>query len=483
MTTELTPAQLGSDAGRFARLRADEYGYLDEHGHTYLDHTGAGLPSRSQLAAHAARISGDCFGNPHSDNPTSAASTELVERTRARVLRHLNADPAEYAAIFTPNATGACRLVGEAFPFRRGSRFVLPLDNHNSVNGLREFARAGRARVVHVPFTTPDLRIGDDAMAAALAGGSARAGRGAPLGRAGLLAYPAQSNFTGVRHPLEWIEAAHAHGYAVLLDAAAYLPTAALDLSEVKPDFVTVSWYKVFGYPTGVGCLVARRDALELLRRPWFSGGTIHVVSAQGGWHRMAEDESAFEDGTLNFLAVPDVATGLDHLDAIGLPAVSAHVTGLTGRLLDALRDLRHSNGAPLVRVYGPEDTDRRGGTIALNILDPDGHVVDERAVGRDSSARGISLRTGCFCNPGAGEEAFAISRRLLRGRRIGRMSGTLDDYLTRLGLPSGGAVRVSLGVPSSPEDLAVLLGFVEDTYRDRPASAAAVRLNPRLRC
>lgn len=37
----------------------------------------------------------------------------------------------------------------------------------------------------------------------------------------------------------------------VLLDAAAYIPTNRLDLSVVKPDFVTMSFYKVFGYPTG----------------------------------------------------------------------------------------------------------------------------------------------------------------------------------------------------------------------------------------
>ena len=36
-----------------------------------------------------------------------------------------------------------------------------------------------------------------------------------------LFAYPAQSNFTGVKHPLEWIAAAPARGYRVLLDAAA----------------------------------------------------------------------------------------------------------------------------------------------------------------------------------------------------------------------------------------------------------------------
>ena len=60
--------------------------------------------------------------------------------------------------------------------------------------------------------------------------------------RRGLLAYPAQSNFSGVQHSLDWIQTAHEHGYDVLLDAAAYVPSNRLDLSVVKPDFVAVSW-------------------------------------------------------------------------------------------------------------------------------------------------------------------------------------------------------------------------------------------------
>ena len=98
------------------RLRATEYSYLDAGGHVYLDYTGAGLPARAQLAAHAERIRGSCFGNPHSDSPASAASTELVERARLAVLAHFSALPDEYAAIFTPNATS--RLEGsEMFRF------------------------------------------------------------------------------------------------------------------------------------------------------------------------------------------------------------------------------------------------------------------------------------------------------------------------------------------------------------------------------
>jgi selenocysteine lyase/cysteine desulfurase len=457
-------------------LRAAEYAYLDRGGHTYLDYTGAGLPADAQLRVHATRVRGGCFGNPHSENPTSSASTELVEQARAAVLAYFNASASEYAAIFTPNATGACRLVGEAYPFRPLSRFVLTADNHNSVNGLRVFARARGAAVSYVRLSPADLRVGERDVAAALG----RGGR-----RRGLFAYPAQSNFSGVQHPLGWVGLAQAAGYDVLLDAAAFVPANRLDLGAVKPEFVTVSFYKMFGYPTGVGCLLARRDALARLRRPWFSGGTIWGVSVQGGWHRLLDDEGAFEDGTLNFLSIPDVITGLAWISDIGIDLIHRRVGYLTGWLLDCLAGLKHADGAPMVRLYGPRDNQARGGTVAFNFLDPRGVVVDERAVARDTSAAGISVRTGCFCNPGAGEWAFGLSRRDVRGAWwrgfLRRNMRTVDDYLGLIGLPSGGAVRVSLGLVSDLGDLDRFLDFAERTYRDAQPDGSG--LAPRLRC
>ncbi|WBB63084.1 aminotransferase class V-fold PLP-dependent enzyme [Streptomyces sp. WMMC500] len=469
----------------FAELREREFGYLDEGGHTYLDHTGAGLPPRSLVAGSARRITGGLFGNPHSESPASRASGDRLAEAREAVLRYFHADPAEYAVIFTPNATGALRLVGEAYPLGRGSRLVLSLDNHNSVNGLREYARARGATVEYVPLRSPDLGIDEDRMRAAL---SVRARRpGVPYGPhrpRGLLAYPAQSNFTGVQHSLDWIAVAQAHGYDVVLDAAAYVPTNSLDLGRHRPDFTVVSWYKLFGHPTGVGALIARRPALARLRRPWFAGGTIYAVSAQAQWHVLADDEAAFEDGTVNFLAIPDVTAGLAWIERVGIDRVHDHVDALTGRLLAGLRTLRHGDGSPLVRVYGPDRADtedvQRGGTVALNVLGADGRVVDERVIIRDSAAYGISLRTGCFCNPGAGEAAFDLSPRRLR-RAARRRLGSLEDYLELLHLPSAGAVRVSLGVASQPGDVETFLSFVTQTYRDRIPDVAG--LAPRLGC
>ena len=102
--------------------------------------------------------------------------------------------------------------------------------------------------------------------------------------------------------------------------------------------------------------------------------------------------------------------------------------------------------------IYGPRTWQRRGATITLNFLHPDGSVIDERHVDRVAGRHNVSLRTGCFCNPGAGEIAFTIARETLVGGEFGD-GMTLEDYIHAIGLPSGGAIRASLGtrLPTSP--------------------------------
>jgi selenocysteine lyase/cysteine desulfurase len=471
-----------STTTKLDELRATEYAYLDKQDHVYLDYTGSGLAADVQRCAHEQRLAGTLCGNPHSVNPTSEVPTQLIEQARARILAHLRASPDEYAVIFTPNATGAARLVGEAYPFSRRTKLLLTADNHNSVNGLREFARRRHTKTVYVAAKPPELRIDSAVLKSALRRRSPCATLFGPgkAGRRGLFAYPAQSNFSGVRHPLSWISLAQKHGYDVLLDAAAYLPTGTLDLSIVQPEFLIVSWYKLFGYPTGVGCLVAKRSALARMSRPWFSGGTIKAVAVSIPWHEMAPDESAFEDGTLNFLSIPDVTFGLDWLASIGMQVIATRVRCLTGWFLDRLTRLEHSDGSPMIRIYGPKDTEARGGTITFNFLDAAGEVFDERLVAAESAAERISLRTGCFCNPGAAENALGLGvsnfRQLWHSK-----TASLDEIIRLLGLPSGGAIRVSFGLVSTAEDVDRFFAFAVKTYRDRLTSAEG--LQPRDRC
>ena len=460
-----------ADTAVLDKLRATEYSRLDAGGHVYLDYTGGGLYARSQLREHFELLESDVFGNPHSINPTSAASSALVERARASVLEFFGASPDEYVAIFTPNATGALRLVGEAYPFHPGDRFLLTFDNHNSVNGIREFARARGAETTYIPSAAPDLRVDPALLPRYLT---------ETIGdHHNLFAYPAQSNFSGVHHPLEWIEQAHAHGWDVMLDSAAFVPTNRLDLSVWHPDFVPISFYKMFGWPTGVGCLLARRQALAKLERPWFSGGTIVAAFVQRQYYQSAPGAAHFEDGTVNYLSLPAVEIGLRFLDRIGIDTIHDRVSALGELLLDALGSLRHGNGMPATTIYGPRTYAQRGATIAFNFLHPDGRVVDERYVDRVAGAHGISLRTGCFCNPGAGEVAFTISRETLLGGEFGE-GMVLDDYVRLIGLPSGGAIRVSLGLVSNFADVH---RFMESADEFIDLASVPNDLPPRIVC
>lgn len=104
-----------------------------------------------------------------------------------------------------------------------------------------------------------------------------------------LFCYPAQSNFSGTRYPLSWIgevksgqrQPASVPGkWFVLLDAASFASTAPLDLSVYPADFVPLSFYKIFGFPTGLGALLIRNPVASLLRKTYFGGGTAATYLA-----------------------------------------------------------------------------------------------------------------------------------------------------------------------------------------------------------
>jgi molybdenum cofactor sulfurtransferase len=329
------------------------------------------------------------------------------------------------------------------------------------VNGIREFAAARGAEVDYAPLTLPDLRVDRQALSSRLAMADAS--------HPNLFAFPAQSNFSGVKHPLELVAEARAQHWSVLLDAAAFVPTNRLDLSAVQPDFVSISFYKMFGYPTGVGCLLVRKEAWPLLDRPWFAGGTVNFATVQGRQHLLAPREAGFEDGTLNYLSIPAVAIGLRHLQRIGLEVIETRVRCLTSWLLQELLSLKHSNGRHMVRLYGPANCEMRGGTITFNVYDPDGHLLDYRRIEELATGERISLRTGCFCNPGAGETAEGLTEADMMAGAAGGLDMNLPRFVQIIqhrGGKSAGAIRVSLGLVSNFADVERMSRFVA-SFRD----------------
>lgn len=443
----------------FEEIRAREFARLDEGGHVYLDYTGSGLYADSQLKGKIQFLERHVLGNPHSENPASTVATELVTTARREVLDFFRADPDEYAVVFTSNASCALKLVGEAFPFAEGSRFTLLEDDHNSVHGIRSYAQARGAHVIYVGLDD-DLRMDPGAEIPPAPDDTS------------LFAFPAQSNFSGVKHPLSLVERAKALGYTVILDAAAYVPTSQLDLSRVRPDFTCVSFYKMFGYPTGLGALIARHDALARLRRPWFAGGTVEYVSTQTGVHRLRADAESFEDGTPNFLGIAAVPRGLAFLRQAGMDRVTRHVERLTGRVLSILSSARHPDGSPAAVLYGPKTTEARGGTVAFNMLDAHGRVMPYAPIERAAAAVGISLRGGCFCNPGAAERALDLpaEEALSCFESIPHGTFTLNRFAMCMGPDAAvGALRISVGIPTNDADLDRLETFIAELVAHPP--------------
>ena len=106
------------------------------------------------------------------------------------------------------------------------------------------------------------------------------------------------SNISNSKNPLSLLDFAKSEGYYTLLDAAALAPTSPISLRNTPVDAMAVSFYKMFGFPTGVGALVVREDFLRILNRPWFAGGTVDVVQVPGMLVTMADDvREQFEVG------------------------------------------------------------------------------------------------------------------------------------------------------------------------------------------
>ena len=292
-----------------------------------------------------------------------------------------------------------------------------------------------------------------------------------------MFAFPAQSNFSGVQHPLTWIAQAQAAGYDVLLDAAAFAPTNRLDLSRWHPDYVSLSFYKIFGYPTGIGALLARKPALAKLRRPWYAGGTITFSSvraeaAPGEGFYLTPGPAGFEDGTVDYLGIPAVGIGLDHISSVGIQTIHTRVMCLTGWLLETLgRPAAQQRLAPRPhlrprRHRPPRSHDRD------ELLRPRPACSSTRCGSSAGPTRaGISLRSGCHCNPGVREVALGYSTEEMAAAFKDKDRLRYQEFLQVIDGKTTGAARASIGLATTFADVYRFWEFAAG-FRDIPSHA-----------
>ena len=138
--------------------------------------------------------------------------------------------------------------------------------------------------------------------------------------------------------------------------------------------------------------------------------------------------------------------------------------------MLKELFALRHSNGKPMVRISGPVNMELRGGTVTLNFYSHEEYLLDYRRIEELANAKGISLRTGCFCNPGAGETAEGLTPEDMQAAFKEGENISLPRFVQMIqhrGNKSAGAIRISVGLASNFEDVYQFLAFA-DSFRNK---------------
>ncbi|XP_050540108.1 molybdenum cofactor sulfurase isoform X2 [Daktulosphaira vitifoliae] len=300
-----------------------------------------------------------------------------------------------------------------------------------------------------------------------------------------LFVYPAQSNFSGVKYPLSWIdkckkgvlnkytENIEPSKWYVLLDAASYVSTDHLDLDLYSPDFVAISFYKIFGYPTGLGALIVHnhRGKPVLSRKRYFGGGTVEITLSQSRYFvPKTKLHEWFEDGTINFLSIIAVGHGLNTLKRLtgSMVSISQKVFELAAYLYKKMCEAKHGNQKPMFQLY--TDTDytcqkTQGGIINFNIIRANGDFVGYNEVKNIADNNKIVLRVGCFCNPGACQMHLKLTnQQIKKNHKIkGHICGDNFDLID--GIPTG-SVRVSFGYQSSKQDADKLYSVLISSFR-----------------
>nr|XP_004666857.2 molybdenum cofactor sulfurase [Jaculus jaculus] len=441
-------------------------------GTVYLDHAGATLFPQSQLTSFTEDLMENVYGNPHSQNITSKLTQDTVEQVRYRILAHFHTTPEDYSVVFTSGSTAALRLVAEAFPWESpgpgsgGSHFCYLTDNHTSVVGMRKVAAA--MNVISIPIRPEDIWTVEEQ-------GTVDCDPDCQLPH--LFCYPAQSNFSGTRYPLSWIEEVRSGQrrpvsvpgkWFILLDAASYVSTSPLDLSAHQADFVPISFYKIFGLPTGLGALLVNNRVAPLLRKSYFGGGTAAAYLAGEDFYiPRSSVVERFEDGTISYLDVVALKHGFDALERLtgSMENIQQHTFMLAQYTHTALSSLSYPNGAPVVQIYSDSDfssPDVQGPIINFNVLDDSGNIIGYSQVEKMASLYNIQLRTGCFCNTGACQRHLGLSNEMVKKHlQAGHVCG--DDVDLIDGQPTG-SVRISFGYMSTLEDAQAFLRFIKAT-------------------
>lgn len=334
----------------------------------------------------------------------------LLDRTRATIARLFGGDPDGvcFGANMTTLTLAFSRAV--AATLRAGDRVVgTRLDHDANVTPWRIACDTAGAEHVLAPFDPTSGRLDPQAVIDLIDE------------RTRWVTVPGASNLIGTVPDLApIIEAAHAAGANVFVDAVHLAPHRPINLAELGADVLVTSPYKWYGPHAGI--LLADPALLDELPvakvRPAASSGPRR-----------------WETGTPSFEAIAAVDAAARFLLEQGVDAIAAAESEVFSPLLDGLQALTG------VHVWGPQGRDGRTPTIAFTV-----HGWTPEQVARELATEKIATWAG---------HSYAV------------------EVTDQLGLAErGGVVRAGVVCYLDDDDVTSLLDVVERIAGSTPERA-----------
>ena len=303
-------------------------------------------------------------------------ATIAYERTREKIAKFINAKSTD-EIIFTRNATEAINLIsyswGRANVKKDDYVVITEIEHHSNIVPWQILTQEKRAKLLYVGVDDSGYLKMEDYK------------RHIESNKVKLFSVSQMSNVLGTIVPInEIIKKAHDKGVKVMVDGAQSVPHMPVDVQNMDCDFMAFSAHKMLG-PTGVGVLYVKREILDKMS-PFIGGGDM-IKEVHKYETRYNDLPYKFEGGTPNIADVIGFGAAIDYLNEIGMDDIREHEIDITNYAIKTITDVRG------VIVYGPSNSNHRGGIVSFNIGDI--HPHDLATIMND---HGIAIRSGHHC-------------------------------------------------------------------------------------
>jgi selenocysteine lyase/cysteine desulfurase len=355
--------------------------------------------------------------------------TERYELARRIVGEFVNYNPDLDAVIPVRNTTEGMNLLANTIALAPDDRVLTTLSEHHS----NDLPWRNKAIVEHLPIDYRghlDLQLLEQRLISA-------------NGKVRIVSVTGASNVLGAVMPIHEIaEIVHRHGALIVVDGAQLVPHRQVDMhpheSPSHIDFLVFSGHKM-NCPYGVGAVIGKKALFDAATPYQPGGGTVYSVNVdEVVW---ADAPERNEAGTPNILGLMALAETIEILKSVGMKAIESHERQLTTQLVEGL------NQIPEVKIFGDLDKDAdRVGVVSFNVTGVH-HALVAAIL---SFEWGIAVRNGCFC-------AHPLIKHLLN-------VSPLEEEQMVSNIQQGdwrnvpGAVRASLGIHNTPQDIVTLV-------------------------